>query len=109
MIGQYIFPQLLTGDIYANHLQDDLRTPIENVPVQTLRQIFYHHDGAPPHFSQTVRQYLYHKFTNRWISRGGVQNWLTRSQDQNSLDYHVWVYMKTMAYAQKLNTREEFL
>jgi len=40
MIGQYIFPQLLTGDIYANHLQDDLRKLIENVPVQTRRQIF---------------------------------------------------------------------
>ena len=109
IIGQYIFPQLLTGDIYANLLQDDLRTPVENVPVQTRRQICYHHDGEPPHFSQTVRQYLYHKFPNRWIGRGGVQNWLPRSPDQNCLDCHVWGYMKTVVYAHKMNTREESL
>ena len=109
MVGQYIFPQLLTGDIYANLLQDDLRTLIENVPVQTRQKICYQHDGAPPHFSQVVRQYLYHKFPNRWIGRGGVQNWPPRSPDQNSLDCHVWGYTKTVVYAHKMNTREDTL
>jgi hypothetical protein len=47
-------------------------------------------DGAPPHFSQVVRQYLGHKFPNRWIGRGGTQNWPPRSLDLNPLDYHVW-------------------
>jgi len=53
--GQYIFPQRLTGDIYANLLQDELPAPLENVPLQTRLQMYYHHDGAPPHFSQVVR------------------------------------------------------
>jgi len=35
VIGPYIFPQCLTGDIYANFLQDELPALSENVPLQT--------------------------------------------------------------------------
>jgi len=62
-----------------------------------------------PHFSQVIRQYLNHKFPNRWIGHGGAQNWPPRSPDLNPLDYHVWSYMKTMVYANKVNMREELL
>jgi len=58
---------------------------------------------VPPHFSQVVRQYPNHKFPNRWIGRGGAQNWPPLSPDLNPLDYHVWGYMKAMVYAHKLN------
>jgi hypothetical protein len=34
VVGPYIFPHL-TGDIYANFLQDELLTLSENVPLQT--------------------------------------------------------------------------
>jgi len=61
------------------------------------------HHGASPHFSQVVRQYLKHKFPNRWIGRGGAPNWPPRSPDHITLDYHVWGYMKAMVYAQKFN------
>ena len=66
----------------------------------------YQHDGAPPHFSQVVRQYLNHNFPNRRIGRGGAQNWPPWSPDLNPLDYHVWGYMKATVYAQKANTTE---
>jgi len=35
LIDPYIFPQRLTGDIYANFLQDELPAILENVPLQT--------------------------------------------------------------------------
>jgi len=35
LIGPYIFPQLLTGDIYAPFLQEQLPALLENVPLQT--------------------------------------------------------------------------
>jgi hypothetical protein len=107
--GPYIFPQHLTGGIYANVLQDELPALLENVPLQTRRQKYYQHDGAPPHFSQVVRQYLNHKFRNRWIGRGGAQNWPPRSPDLNQLYYQVWGYMKAIVYAHKVNTRQELL
>jgi len=55
-----------------NFLRDELPALVEHVPLQT-RQMYYQHDGAPPHFSQVVRQYLHHKFPNRWIGRGGTR------------------------------------
>ena len=84
-------------------------TLLENVPQQRRRQMYYQHDGAPPHFSQVLRQELNHKFPNRWIGRGGTQNWPPRSPNLNPLDYHVWGYMKAMVYAHNVNTREELL
>ena len=108
-IGLYIFPQHLTGYIYASFLQDELPTLLENVPLRTRRQMYYQHDGAPPHFSQVVRQYLNCKFPNRWIGHGNAQNWPPRSPGLNPLDYHVWGYMKAMVYAHKVNMREELL
>jgi hypothetical protein len=108
LVGQYIFPRL-TSDIYANLLQDELPAPLENVPLQTRGQMYYQHDGAPPYFSQVVRQYLNHEFPNQWIGCGGVQNWPPRSPHLNPLDYHVWGYLKAMVYSHKLNTREELL
>jgi hypothetical protein len=35
LTGLYIFPQCLTGDIYANFLQDELPALLENIPLQT--------------------------------------------------------------------------
>ena len=71
--------------------------------------MYYQLDGAPPHFSQVVRQYLNHKFPNRLIGRGGVQNWPPRSPDHNPLNCHVCGYMKATVFAHKLNTREKLL
>ena len=98
----------LTGDIYATFLQNELPALLENVPLQTRRQMYYQHD-APSHFSQVVRQYLNHKVPDRWISRDGAQKWPPRSPDLNPLDYHVWGYMQVMVNAYKVNTREELL
>jgi len=109
LTGPYIFPQRPIGDIYANFLQDELPAILDNISLQIRRQIYYQHDGVQPHFSQVVRQYLDHKFPNQWIGRGGAQIWPPRSPDLNPLDYYVWGYMKTMVYAQKVNTREELL
>jgi len=35
VIGPYVFPQRLTGNIYANFLQDELPALLESVPLQT--------------------------------------------------------------------------
>ena len=109
MMGPYIFPQRMTGCIYASVLQEELPALLENVPLQARRQMYNQHDEAPPHFSQVVRQYLNHKFRNRWIGRGGAQNWPPRSPDLNQLYYQVWGYMKAIVYAHKVNTRQELL
>jgi len=109
LIGPYIFPHCLTGDIYANILQDELPALLENVPLQKRQQMCYQHDRAPPHFSEVIRHYLNNKFRNHWIGRGGAQNWPPWSPDLNTLDHHMRVDMKAMVCAHKVNTREELL
>jgi len=64
LIRPYVFPQHLTGDIYADFLQDVLPAFLEDVPLQTRQQTYYQHDGVQPYFSQVIRQYLHHKFPN---------------------------------------------
>jgi hypothetical protein len=109
LIGPYIFPQRVTGDIYAIVFQDELPALLENVPLQTGQRMCYQHDVAPHHCSQVIRQYLNHKFPNQWIGRGDAHNWPPQSPGLNPLYYHVWGYMKAMVYAHKVNTKEELL
>jgi len=71
--------------------------------------MYYQHDRAPSGFIQVFRQYLNHKFSNRWIGLGGAQNWPPWSPDLNPSDCHVWCYVKAMVCAHKVNTREELL
>jgi hypothetical protein len=56
LIGPYIFPQRLTGDIYASVLHGALSTLLQNVLPQTRRQKYYQYDGAPLHLSQAVSE-----------------------------------------------------
>jgi len=44
LIGPYILPQYMTGDTYANFLQDKMPALLENVPLQTQQQMYYQHD-----------------------------------------------------------------
>jgi len=97
--------QIIGPYIYVNFLQHELPAFLENVPLQTRWQMYYQHDGAPPHFSQVIRQYWNHKFPNQWIGHGRTQNWPPWSPDLNPLDYHVRGYMKAMVSACKVNTR----
>ena len=71
--------------------------------------MYYKHDGAPPHFSQAIWQYLNQISQIDGLVVAVTQNLPTRSPDLNPLDYHVWGYMKAMMYAHKVNTREELL
>jgi hypothetical protein len=90
-------------------LQKKLPALLEKVPLTTRSQTCYHYDVALPDFSQVVRQYVNHRFPNRWIGRGGAQNWPPKSPDLNPLDYHVWGYLKAILYAHKVNARKELL
>ena len=65
------------------------------------------HDGAPAHFSVVLRNYLQTVYPNRWIGRGGPQEWPPRSPDLNSLDFILWGHLKTLVYTSPINTVEQ--
>ena len=43
------------------------------------KRMWIQHDGAPPHFSVDVHNYLNAVFPDRWIRRGGPIPWTARS------------------------------
>lgn len=56
-------------------------------------------DGAPPHYANSVRQFLYEKFSpQRVISRGCDIVWPPRSPDLNPLDFWFWGALKARVF-----------
>lgn len=96
-LGPYVLPERLNGATYLQFLQNVLPDYLDDVPLGIRRQIWFMHDGAPPHFSRAVRDFLNATYP-RWIGRGGPRTWPPRSPDLNPLDFFVWGYMKTLVY-----------
>lgn len=109
LIGPFIFQERLTGQTYLQFLEEELPTLLEDVPLATRRQLYFQHDGAPPHFSNAVSTYLNEQFPNKWIGRGGPINWPPRSPDHTPLDFCIWGWMKEKVYEVKVNSREALL
>lgn len=109
IIGPVRLPQRLTGEAYLIFLQHTLPDLLDDIPLDIRRNMWFMHDGAPPHFSMNVRHYLNHHFPNRWIGRGNdapVQ-WAPRSPDLNPLDYFFWGHQKSIVYNTPVNNEEE--
>lgn len=81
LIGPFFFEDRLNGAMYLQFLQQSLNGLLENVPLEIRNQMWFMHDGAPPHFSNLVRQHLSNTFGCRWIGRGGPILWPPRSPD----------------------------
>ena len=72
-------------------------------------RVYFQHDGAPPHFSREIRNFLNYRFPGRWIGRGGPRNWPARSPDLSPLDYCVRGWTKELVYSVKVGTRDALL
>ena len=67
--------------------------------------MYFQHDGAPPHYTRHVREYLNESFPNHWLGRGGPVAWAPWSPDLTPLDYYLWDHMKTLVYETKVESR----
>lgn len=99
IIGPYFIQGNLTGRNYTadvlNGVVDDFAS---DLPLQDLRQTWFQHDGAPPHFSSHARRWLDHNFPDRWIGRAGPMFWPPRSPDLTPLDFFLWGHIKSLVY-----------
>ena len=66
----------------------------------------FQQDGASPHYSLIVREYLDQTFPDRWCGRGsggqGWREWPARSPDLTPLDFFLWGYVKNLVYQVKI-------
>ena len=59
------FEGLLTGQRYLQFLREELPPLLEDVPLDIRQGMYFQHDGALPHFSREVVNYLNRTFTER--------------------------------------------
>lgn len=61
---------------------------LEDLPLLLRQDMWFMHDGAPPHFTLAVRRHLHEEYPDRWIGRGddAPTNWPARSPDYLALD-----------------------
>jgi len=107
LIGPFVLEGRLTGETYLRFLQEELPRLLEDVRLNKRGRMYFQHDGAPPHSSHEVRNFLNSRFRGRWIRRGGPHSWPARSPGLSPLDYCVWGWMKELVYSVKVVTRDE--
>lgn len=112
VIGPYFFDGILTGQRYLEFLRNELIPDLHhlfqngNLP-NFPEDIWFQQDGAPPHFSREVRQYLNEVFPRQWIGRRGEIEWPPRSPDLTPMDFFLWGYLKHRVYKNKPNNMED--
>jgi hypothetical protein len=93
----FFFPSTVTGSSYLEMLQHHLMPQLQHKG--KVKSVIFQHDGAPPHYSKQVRQFLAQKFPEeRVIGRGYGQRWPPRSPDLTPLDYWLWGVLKARVY-----------
>lgn len=104
LIGPFFITGSLNSEKYLELLQNNIVPAINNL---NLEDVWYQHDGAPPHSSRAVINYLNQTFTNRWIGRGGPVQWPPRSPDMSPNDFSLWGLLKSKVYTHvKINDTE---
>lgn len=108
LIGPVVIPNNLNGNNYLFFLQETLPNLLEDLPLFLRLNMWFMHDGAPPHFSLAVRQYLNTIYPNRWIGRGNDApiKWPARSPDLTPCDYFLWGAIKTKVYSSPIESEE---
>ena len=91
-------PERLDKNTYCIFLERVLLDLMGDVPAATRQNIWFQQDGAPAHFSYTVREYLNRPYLNCYIGRGGPVEWPARSSDLTHLDFYLRGHMKSVVY-----------
>jgi transposase len=105
IIGPFFFRETVTAHSYLEKLRREIVPSITRKMDST--EIFYMQDGAPPHYAQSVRQFLDETFPGRWIGRRGPIEWPARSPDLTPTDFFLWGVIKDRVYATKHGNLEE--
>ncbi|GBN88492.1 hypothetical protein AVEN_94996-1 [Araneus ventricosus] len=108
VVGPYILPDRLTGATYRIFFENVLPSVLQAVPLPIQRDKWMR-EGAPAHFSSTVRHSLNATYPTRWIGRGGPVAWPPRSPDLKPLDIFFWWDMESFVYETRVDSAEDLV
>ena len=80
---------------------------LDNLPLADHRNLFYQHDGAPPHRGHLVNNHLQNLFHDQWMANNGPHLWPPRSPDLSVLDFFFWGTVKNKVYNTAVTTIED--
>jgi hypothetical protein len=106
VVGPIFFEENVNGANYLQLLQEKFLPTIRQWP--SFGSLVFMQDGAPPHWSVAVRNFLSANFFNRWMGRGS-QNlpWPPYSPDLTPCDFFLWGWVKSRVYAHPVTNLEE--
>lgn len=107
IIGPIFFQGTLTGQRYLEFLQNQIWQEIQEIPLAQYRLLYFQQDGAPPHNSRVVMDYLNETYGPQLISNQGHIRWPARSPDLTPLDFFLWGYIKGQVYKTPVMTIED--
>ena len=62
------------------------------------KRLFFQHDGAAPHYTVLVREWLDEKCPGCWIDRREPVDWPARSPCLTPCDLFLWRYLKDIVF-----------
>lgn len=107
VLGFRFFEGNLTGARYLELLRESLVECLEDIEFETRQNIYFQHDGAPPHNLGQVGNLLEEYFPNRWISNNGPIRWPARSPDLTPMDFFLWGRVKDQVYKKSYASVDE--
>ena len=100
IIGPFFIEENVSGETYLNLLTENFYPAFSSLP--NAPELHFMQDGAPPHWSQRVRDWLNHNLAERWIGRGCPRDhniaWPARSPDLTPMDFYLWSHIKSKVY-----------
>ena len=69
--------------------------------------LYFQQDGAQPHYSLIVREWLDNHFPNMWIGRRGPIDWPARFSDLTVPDFFLWGLLKNKVYGRNPRTMDD--
>jgi len=76
----------------------------EHLRTSEYKKYYFQKDGAPPHTSNIVQEWLASKFGQKFLAK---DTWPARSPDLKSCDYFLWGYLKDRVYKPMPKTLDE--
>lgn len=97
IIGPIFIDGTLTGEKYLQMLENDISERIADLDLEN--ELWFMHDGAPPHQYHLARDFLHTSFPLRVIGkREEPLAWPPRSPDLNPCDSFLWGHIKSTIY-----------
>lgn len=107
IIGPFIYDGILTSQRYLQILVEQIEPFIDNMPLIELNNVYFQHDGAPPHNAAIINNFLADNFANNWIANQGPNRWPPRSPDLTPMDFFLWGRLKDLIFKHPINSRQD--